>query len=124
MDRKNGLMCESSAVGSSNSSRASVPEWRVRRLEAFLSTLYLSWSAASWMRSRVSSLTSGLPRRARDTVDWETPARWAMSKEVALPFFCTWRDLLLVRRTQGPGQAGMLAALGLRRLFAGGKKKA
>src|SRR5689334_10849788 len=76
------------------------------------------------MRRRVSSLTSGLPRRARDTVDWETPARWAMSKEVALPFFCTWRDLLLVRRTQGPGQAGMLAALGLRRLFAGGKKKA
>src|SRR5689334_10991900 len=36
------------------------------------------------MRSRVSSLTNGLPRRARDTVAWETPARWAMSMDVAL----------------------------------------
>lgn len=37
------------------------------------------------MRLRVSSLTIGLPRSARDTVGWETPARWAMSSEVALP---------------------------------------
>src|SRR5690349_12793176 len=36
------------------------------------------------MRSRVSSLTSGLPRSARETVACETPARWAMSMDVAL----------------------------------------
>src|SRR3569623_2198708 len=35
------------------------------------------------MRARASSRTSGLPRRARDTVAWETPARWAMSIDVA-----------------------------------------
>jgi len=46
----------------------------------------LSVSAAVWIRNRVSSLTSGLPRNARDTVDWETPARWAMSNDVAFPF--------------------------------------
>src|SRR5690606_41949751 len=34
---------------------------------------------------RVSGLTDGLPRRARETVGWETPARWAMSSEVAFP---------------------------------------
>src|SRR4051794_14849528 len=39
----------------------------------------------AWMRLRVSSLTIGLPRRARDTVGWETPARCAISSEVALP---------------------------------------
>src|SRR3954447_11893503 len=38
------------------------------------------------MRLRVSSLTVGLPRKARDTVGWETPARYAISFEVALPF--------------------------------------
>lgn len=37
--RKNGLMCESSAVGSSNSSSARVPARWVRRLEAWRSTL-------------------------------------------------------------------------------------
>ena len=37
------------------------------------------------MRLRVSSLTIGLPRSARDTVGWDTPARWAMSSEVAFP---------------------------------------
>src|SRR5690606_6311084 len=36
------------------------------------------------IRRRVSGLTEGLPRRARDTVGWDTPARWAMSREVAL----------------------------------------
>ena len=37
------------------------------------------------MRRRVSSLTIGLPRRARDTVGCETPARYAMSMDVVLP---------------------------------------
>src|SRR5690606_10257964 len=37
------------------------------------------------IRCRVSALTIGLPRSARDTVGWETPARWAISREVALP---------------------------------------
>jgi len=41
------------------------------------------------MRRRVSSFTSGLPRSARDTVDWETPARWAISNEVTFPLICT-----------------------------------
>src|SRR5260370_12545450 len=36
------------------------------------------------MRRRVSSLTVGLPRKARETVDCETPARYAMSIDVAL----------------------------------------
>src|ERR1700692_4765160 len=36
------------------------------------------------MRLRVSSLTVGLPRKARDTVDCETPARYATSIDVAL----------------------------------------
>ena len=36
------------------------------------------------MRLRVSSLTVGLPRNARDTVDCETPARYATSIDVAL----------------------------------------
>src|SRR5688572_4727657 len=39
------------------------------------------------MRRRVSSLTIGLPRNARDTVGCDTPARYAMSCEVGL--FCT-----------------------------------
>jgi hypothetical protein len=34
------------------------------------------------MRLRVSTLTTGLPRNARDTVGWLTPARNAMSKDV------------------------------------------
>src|SRR5690606_28020795 len=38
-------------------------------------------------RLRVSALTSGLPRSTRDTVACDTPARWAMSIEVALVFF-------------------------------------
>src|SRR6185369_14335123 len=36
------------------------------------------------MRLRVSRLTTGEPRRARDTVGWLTPARNAMSKDVGL----------------------------------------
>ena len=38
--------------------------------------------AAASTRSRVSSLTDGLPLSARLTVGWETPARAAMSNEV------------------------------------------
>jgi hypothetical protein len=38
------------------------------------------------MRVRVSSLTNGLPRNARETVGCETPAKKAISKEVGLPF--------------------------------------
>jgi hypothetical protein len=34
---------------------------------------------------RVSGLTSGLSRKARDTVACETPARCAMSNEVVFP---------------------------------------
>src|SRR5690349_18088789 len=34
------------------------------------------------MRLRVSRLTTGLPRRARETVGWLTPARKAISKDV------------------------------------------
>src|SRR5690606_19754241 len=37
------------------------------------------------IRLRVSSLTIGLPRRARETVGCETPARYAMSSDVGLP---------------------------------------
>src|SRR5690606_2713487 len=37
------------------------------------------------IRRRVSSFTIGLPRRARDTVGWDTPARCAISSEVAFP---------------------------------------
>ena len=32
-------------------------------------------------------MTSGLPRSTRETVACDTPARWAMSIEVALVFF-------------------------------------
>src|SRR5581483_6838593 len=35
------------------------------------------------MRERVISLTIGLPRSARDTVGWDTPARCAMTSDVA-----------------------------------------
>src|SRR3954471_21052253 len=38
------------------------------------------------MRARVTSLTIGLPRSARDTVGCETPARCAITSEVALSF--------------------------------------
>src|SRR5210317_1181025 len=50
------------------------------------------------MRSRVSFLTSGLLRSARDTVAWETPAMSAMSRDVGFSTF--------IRRTDA-------AALGL-----------
>src|SRR5579884_2040387 len=35
------------------------------------------------MRARVASLTIGLPRSARDTVGWDTPARCAITSDVA-----------------------------------------
>src|SRR5690349_5476567 len=54
------------------------------------------------MRSRVSSLTSGLPRRARDTVAWETPARWAMSIDVALALLTAVKPLVLPAPTTLP----------------------
>src|SRR5690349_5476720 len=44
------------------------------------------------MRLRVSRLTTGLPRRARETVGWETPARNAMSNDVG--FSCIDRSAL------------------------------
>jgi hypothetical protein len=37
------------------------------------------------MRFRVFEFTSGLFLRARETVAWDTPARWAISNEVVLP---------------------------------------
>src|SRR6187200_264133 len=43
------------------------------------------------MRLRVSRLTTGLPRKARDTVGCETPARNAMSNEVG--FSCMHRGV-------------------------------
>src|SRR6478736_6615590 len=43
------------------------------------------------MRLRVSRLTTGLPRKARDTVGCETPARNAMSNEVG--FSCMNRGV-------------------------------
>src|SRR6187551_1028338 len=44
------------------------------------------------MRLRVSRLTTGLPRSARETVGCETPARNAMSKDVG--FSCIDRGAL------------------------------
>src|SRR5690349_6746458 len=44
------------------------------------------------MRLRVSRLTTGLPRKARETVGWDTPARNAMSKDVG--FSCIDRGAL------------------------------
>src|SRR5690242_3093097 len=54
------------------------------------------------MRSRVSSLTSGLPRRARDTVAWDTPARWAMSIDVALALLTAAEPLVRPASTTLP----------------------
>ena len=51
----------------------------VARLDAARETAKSSSSAARRTRSRVSADTSGEPRRARDTVDTETPARSATS---------------------------------------------
>src|SRR6187431_3000566 len=45
------------------------------------------------MRLRVSRLTTGLPRNARETVGWDTPARNAMSNDVG--FSCIERSAFL-----------------------------
>src|SRR5688572_30125961 len=51
----------------------------------------------SSMRLRVSALTDGLPRKARETVGCETPARYAMSNDVG--FSCMNRAAHILRAT-------------------------
>ncbi|MEH3048644.1 hypothetical protein [Sphingomonas adhaesiva] len=45
----------------------------------------MSARAISWIRARVARLTVGSPRKARETVGCDTPARSAMSNDVILP---------------------------------------
>jgi hypothetical protein len=64
------------------------------------------------MRERVASLTIGLPRNARETVGWDTPAKWAMTSDVALSLG------RIVMTTSSRGGAGLCGVAALCQTFA------